>query len=165
MHVGLRNGDPLDRRLYGIWRKMHFRCESEAHPHYHRYGGRGIKVCEEWNSLIVFGKWALENGYAPELTLDRIDNDGDYEPSNCRWATHKEQMNNTSRSIPVVLDEKLAVKKSFSVRQRNKRWEYRIDARKDNGQRRQISKCGFATKEAAIKAAQEFIKENTYTTF
>lgn len=154
MNMGLRTGDPLDKRLYEIWRKMHYRCESEAHPSYHRYGGRGIKVCDEWSSLIVFGKWALENGYAPDLTLDRIDNDGDYTPSNCRWATPSEQMNNQHRGVVVDVG---GIKKSFSVRQRKDCWEYRIGLPKVDGKRRSISRSGFSSKEAAIDAATKFI--------
>ena len=160
MNVGLRTGDPLDKRIYTIWRKMHYRCESEAHPSYSRYGGRGIKVCEEWSSLIVFGKWALENGYAPDLTLDRIDNDGDYSPDNCRWATQEEQMNNTHRGVVVTV---CGAKKSFSVRQRKTSWEYRIGLPKVNGQRRSVSKMGFPTKEAAIEAATEYIRSHAST--
>lgn len=165
MNVGLRTGDPLDKRIYTIWRKMHYRCESEVHPSYSRYGGRGIKVCEEWSSLIVFGKWALENGYAPDLTLDRIDNDGDYSPDNCRWATPSEQANNKGVGVQVILDTQQAVKKTFSVRQRRASWEYRIELPKENGKRRSISKMGFPTKEAAIEAATEYIKKNVRTVF
>ena len=88
-----------DERLYSIWRKMHFRCESESHVHYWNYGGRGIKVCEEWNSFVNFCVWAMSNGYQDDLTLDRIDNDGNYEPSNCRWATEETQMNNKRTNV------------------------------------------------------------------
>jgi hypothetical protein len=81
------------------------RCYYPKYERYHRYGGRGIKVCDEWlNSYDNFKKWALDNGYdydAPkgQCTLDRINNDGNYEPSNCRWATNKEQSNNNSRNV------------------------------------------------------------------
>ena len=65
---------------------------------YDRYGGRGIKVCEEWEKdFTAFAKWALNNGYSDELTLDRINPDGDYEPSNCRWTTWKQQARNRSK--------------------------------------------------------------------
>lgn len=84
----------MDKRLHKIWESMHERCEYEKHVHYKNYGGRGISVCEEWSQYIPFAKWALRNGYSKNLTLDRIDVDGNYEPFNCRWVTVKEQMNN-----------------------------------------------------------------------
>ncbi len=62
------------------------------------YKKRGIKVCEEWQSFDAFLKWAVESGFRPELQIDRIDNDGNYEPENCRWVTHAEQQQNTSRT-------------------------------------------------------------------
>lgn len=81
-------------RLHKIWSSMHERCEREKHLHYSDYGGRGISVCEEWKDYIPFAKWARNNGYSDNLTLDRIDVNGNYEPSNCRWVTMKEQHNN-----------------------------------------------------------------------
>ena len=73
---------------------MHERCEYEKHPQYHNYGGRGISVCDEWSEYIPFAKWAFRNGYAEDLSIDRIDPDGMYEPNNCRWTTMKVQANN-----------------------------------------------------------------------
>ena len=163
MTMGLRTSNPLDKRLYEIWRKMHYRCESETHPSYARYGGRGIKVCKEWGSLIVFGKWAIDNGYAPELTLDRINNDGNYSPDNCRWATPSEQANNKGVGIQVTLDPQQTVKKTFSVRQRKTGWEYRIELPRIEGKRRSVSKLGFSTKEAAVEAATRYILSNVST--
>ena len=81
-------------RLYNIWRSMRQRCNNPKTINYSRYGGRGIKVCQEWNKFIPFFEWSMSNGYDDALTLDRIDNTGNYEPSNCRWVTYKEQNNN-----------------------------------------------------------------------
>lgn len=75
---------------------MKDRCRNKNSTPYKNYGGRGINVCDEWaNDYGVFRNWAFSNGYANHLSLDRIDNDGNYEPGNCRWATQKEQCRNT----------------------------------------------------------------------
>lgn len=81
-------------RLFKIWSSMHERCEREKHVHFKDYGGRGIVVCDEWSEYIPFAIWARENGYTDELSIDRIDVNGDYTPLNCRWVTAKEQQNN-----------------------------------------------------------------------
>lgn len=82
-------------RLYNIWRSMRQRCSNPKCINYHNYGGKGIKVCEEWQKdFSAFYKWATENGYKEGLTIDRKDVIGNYEPSNCRWSTYKEQANN-----------------------------------------------------------------------
>ena len=84
-------------RLYNIWCCMKGRCFNEKQENYPKYGGRGITVCEEWKeNFMAFYEWAINNGYTEELSIDRIDNDGNYEPSNCRWVTQTEQVNNRS---------------------------------------------------------------------
>lgn len=88
-----------DTRLYECWTDMKKRCYNAKNKRFDRYGGRGIIVCDEWkNDYVAFEKWALENGYGVSLTLDRIDVNGNYEPTNCRWVTMAEQQRNTSRN-------------------------------------------------------------------
>lgn len=84
-------------RLYKIWKDMRKRCNNPNSTNYNNYGGRGIKVCEEWFIYESFKNWSLINGYSDKLSIDRIDVNGDYEPLNCRWVTVKEQNINTRR--------------------------------------------------------------------
>ena len=83
-------------RLYGIWCDMRKRCYNSDGKYFHRYGGRGISVCDEWLTFPPFYQWAMDNGYRDYLTLDRKENDGNYCPENCRWVTIKVQQNNRS---------------------------------------------------------------------
>jgi hypothetical protein len=89
-------------RLYNIWSNMIGRCENTKDAAFQNYGGRGISICPGWRmSFETFRDWALSNGYEPHLTIDRRDNDGNYEPGNCRWITYAEQNRNYRRNRPI----------------------------------------------------------------
>ena len=100
----------VDVSLYHIWCEMRARCRNPTHWAYKWYGGRGIRVCERWHSFLNF---ILDMGPRPgkEWSIDRIDNDKDYGPTNCRWATMKTQIRNSSRT-------KLTVEKVNEIRNR-----------------------------------------------
>ena len=104
VHETHSKGNYINTRLYHTWENMKARCFNKNNPQYKNYGGRGITVCEEWkNDFLSFRMWALQNGWNDthvkfEISLDRIDVNGNYEPSNCRWATPKQQVNNRRRS-------------------------------------------------------------------
>ncbi|TJX25197.1 hypothetical protein [Staphylococcus haemolyticus] len=96
-----------DKQLHGLtnhpayprWRAMMARCYNEKTERYKRYGGRGINVCDEWHNVEKFIKWAEDNGFEKELSLERINLDGNYEPKNCKWIPMEEQRWNTSYNV------------------------------------------------------------------
>lgn len=94
----LKHGDS-QTRLYFIWKSMRQRCSNPNNSRYLVYGAKGISVCKEWNKFENFKNWAMSNGYEETLTLDRRDNNKNYEPNNCRWATQKEQQRNRTNNV------------------------------------------------------------------
>ena len=94
-----KHGYAHKERLYETWKNMKRRCYDPTNKRAKFYSEKGVRVCDEWlDDYSAFREWAMANGYNDNLTLDRIDNDGDYCPANCRWATAKIQANNQSRN-------------------------------------------------------------------
>lgn len=90
-------------RLYWVWLSMRSRCHRERDKDYSRYGGRGIRMCDEWKgNFNTFATWAFGNGYQPGLTIDRRNNDLGYSPNNCRWVTQAVNKRNSSNAKPVA---------------------------------------------------------------
>ena len=102
-------------RIFGIWSGMRTRCNNSNDYHYKWYGARGIKICSEWmDDFQVFYDWSMNNGYSDDMTIDRIDPNGNYEPTNCRWISRKEQMCNTRRNVLLTYGGKTMCAKEWS---------------------------------------------------
>ena len=86
-------------RIYRVWKGMKYRCLNPHSKDYKNYGGRGIKIHAAWKEFQPFYNWAIESGYRDDLSIDRKDNDGNYEPGNCRWISNSEQQNNTRANV------------------------------------------------------------------
>ena len=92
-----------EARLYKTWTAMLQRCNNHKNPNHKRYGARGINVCEDWGNFVAFQEWALTSGYNDDLQIDRIDNNGNYSPENCRWVTRdKNQLNKRNNRLITV---------------------------------------------------------------
>lgn len=99
------HGIGYENRLYRIWRGIKRRCLCHTAQYYINYGGRGIGMCEDWQkSFMSFYSWAITNGYDDRLTIDRINNDGDYCPENCRWTDRKTQAQNSRHAHNITID-------------------------------------------------------------
>lgn len=142
-------------RLYTVWVSMRARCYNPNDSGYHNYGGRGIGVCDEWDSYPTFYKWAMENGYDPHAphmacTLDRIDVDGDYCPENCRWADPVTQAKN-KRKTPRHAENAERMKQIIDIFQmRLDGCSYKEIAEKHNLTVQAVKNC-LATKKARIR--------------
>lgn len=132
-------------RLYRIWFSMKCRCHKPSAPDYDRYGGRGITVCEEWrNSFQAFYEWSMSNGYGDDLTIDRIDNEKGYSPTNCRWANKETQNNNTRRNFYITYDGE-----TLTISQ----WAKKLGIKKNTLYSR-LTKYGWSVKETFSKAVK-----------
>ena len=145
--VGTNNGrfkhGLCKTRLYSIWSGMKTRCENPNNKRYKNYGGKGIRLCDEWrNSFEGFVLWSLSNGYSHELSIDRIDNDGNYEPRNCRWANYETQSRNQG-----VRKDNLSGIRGVRYRKDCNKWQSRISACGKS-----ICLGSFDTKDEAVKA-------------
>lgn len=135
-------------RLYRTWYTIRRRCYEEKFKYYYNYGGRGIKVCDEWrNSFEAFRDWAFATGYSDDLFIDRIDNDGDYSPYNCRFVTRSV---NTQNTRLIKSNNKSGYRGVYQ--KPNKRWASQIT---DND--KQMALGTFDTPEEAARAYNNWV--------
>lgn len=104
-----------EQRLKNIWNSMRARCYNPKAISYKYYGAIGIGICDEWkNDFAAFERWSIENGYSGKLTIERLDNSKGYFPDNCKWATRKEQQNNTSYNHTITFNGQTHTLKQWS---------------------------------------------------
>lgn len=124
-------------KLFAMWRDMRNRCYNEKVDRYENYGGRGIKVCDEWkDNFEPFMKWALANGYKDGLSIERIDVNGDYEPSNCKWIPVKQQARNKTTNVMIdYYGKRICIKELSEITGLNDKMLYARYSRGDRGER------------------------------
>ena len=143
--------------IYRRWINMRRRCSNPKSLDYANYGGRGIRVCGEWEgSFPVFASWADTSGFRDDLEIDRIDNDGNYEPGNCRWVPHIKNTNNTRRNINLVA---FGEAKSISMWARDPRCKVHRGTLRDR-----IVLLGWEDRERAITEPATYSNTNRTST-
>lgn len=141
--------------LYSIWQHMRFRCNNPNRSRYKDYGGRGIRVCKEWNEHFEpFYEWAMSHGYKKGLSIDRIDVNGNYEPNNCRWANASTQGAN-KRKLLANTSGYTGVSYEKAGKNRKKRWHSRIVV-----ERKVICLGYYYTQKEALEARNNYIINN-----
>jgi hypothetical protein len=139
-------------RLYGIYYLMLNRCYNKNNVVFNNYGGRGISVCDEWkNDFMTFYNWAMVNGYSDNLEIDRIDNEGNYCPENCRWVTRSENMQNTR----LLISTNKSGYRGVYYKKNRKRW---VSTIRNKNKRTEIG--SYKTKELAAQAYNDFVIKN-----
>lgn len=113
-HGLYRDENGKKSRLYHVWEDMKNRCLNKNNRRYPQYGGKGVKLFPLWMDYLPFYNWAMNSGYESNLTIDRIEVDGDYEPSNCRWATQKEQANNRTTNVIIEFNGESLTRQQWS---------------------------------------------------
>lgn len=116
-YTGFNHKNSSHKRIYLIWYDMKRRCSQPQNKRYEHYGGKGVVVCSEWkDDFQKFFDWSINNGYADDRTIDRIDVDGNYDPSNCRWADQITQANNRSNNHRITYNGTTLTMKQWSER-------------------------------------------------
>lgn len=146
--VGKLNAKRRNERLYEIWKSTKNRCNGTDF-----YKTRGIKFCQDWLDYEVFEQWAMENGYEDDLSLIRIEKDGDFTPNNCMWSSETRNVKGKN----VWTDGKNI--RSYSIRDRGTSYQYRITDVDEHGKKKEIAKAGFKTAEEAKAAAEALLTE------